>query len=63
MEREITITDNFMFATVMQNEGICRPFLERMLGIGIEKSVYLEREKDCRSTRLRTCAPNTRGCR
>ena len=32
-------------ATVMQNEGICRPFLERMLGIGIEKIVYLEREK------------------
>ena len=50
-------------ATVMQNEGICSPFLERMLGIGIEKIVYLEREKDCRSTRLRTCAPNTRGCR
>ena len=37
-----------MFATVMQNEGICRPFLERMLGIGIEKIVYLEREKDLR---------------
>ncbi len=48
MEREITITDNFMFATVMQNEGICSPFLERMLGIGIEKIVYLEREKDLR---------------
>ena len=37
MAKEIRITDNFMFATVMKNENICRPFIERMLGIGIEK--------------------------
>ena len=48
MPEEIRITDNFMFATVMQNEEICRPFIERMLGISIEKIVYLEREKDLR---------------
>ena len=49
MTEEIRITDNFMFATVMQNERICRPFIERMLGISIEKIVYLEREKDLKS--------------
>lgn len=48
MSKEIRITDNFMFATVMQNEKICRPFIERMLGISIEKIEYLEREKDLR---------------
>ncbi|WP_407399251.1 Rpn family recombination-promoting nuclease/putative transposase [Treponema sp.] len=48
MEKEITITDNFMFATVMKDESVCRPFLERMLEISIEKIVYLEREKDLR---------------
>ena len=49
MPEEIRITDNFMFATVMQNERICRPFIERMLGISIEKIIYLEREKDLKS--------------
>ena len=49
MPEEIRITDNFMFATVMKNEKICRPFIERMLGISIEKIVYLEREKDLRT--------------
>ena len=33
----------------MQNERICRPFIERMLGISIEKIIYLEREKDLKS--------------
>lgn len=46
---EITITDNFMFATVMQNEDICRQFIERMLDLRIEKIIYLEREKDLRA--------------
>lgn len=49
MSKEIRITDNFMFATVMKNENICRPFIERMLGISIEKIEYLEREKDLRA--------------
>ena len=42
-----------MFATVMQNERICRPFIERMLGISIEKIIYLEREKDLYSKGIR----------
>lgn len=42
---KITITNNFMFATVMLNERICKGFLERMLDIKIRKIVYLEREK------------------
>lgn len=49
MSKEITITDNFMFATVMQNESICTQFVERMLGINIKKIVYLDREKDLRT--------------
>lgn len=49
MAKEIRITDNFMFATVMKNENICRPFIERMLGISVEKIEYLEREKDLRA--------------
>ena len=61
MAKEIRITDNFMFATVMKNENICRPFIERMLGISVEKIEYLEREKDLRADpfskgiRLWTC--------
>ena len=38
-----------MFATVMQNEDICRQFIERMLDLRIEKIIYLEREKDLRT--------------
>ncbi|WP_407398462.1 Rpn family recombination-promoting nuclease/putative transposase [Treponema sp.] len=49
MSKEIRITDNFMCATVMKNEYICRSFIERMLGINIEKIEYLEREKDLRA--------------
>ena len=41
---EITITDNFMFASVMQNEEICKGFIERMLEIKVEKIIYLERD-------------------
>lgn len=35
--QELTIKDNFMFGAVMADEGMCREFLEMVLGFPIEK--------------------------
>ena len=54
----IGISDDFMFGTVMRNPEYCRPFLETVLGIQIEKIVYPSSQKvidlkaDARSIRL-----------
>ena len=38
---ELTIADDFMFCKVMQNEGICKEFLEMVLAGQIGKIAYL----------------------
>ena len=38
---DLTIADDFMFCKVMQNEGICKEFLEMVLSDKIGKIVYL----------------------
>ena len=38
---ELTIADDFMFCKVMQNEGICKEFLEMILAGQIGKIAYL----------------------
>ena len=42
--KKITITNNFMFCTVMQDEEICREFLEIMLHIKIDRLTYVKSE-------------------
>ena len=38
---DLTIADDFMFCKVMQNEGICKEFLEMVLSNKIGKIAYL----------------------
>ena len=38
---DLTIADDFMFCRVMQNEGICKEFLEMVLADKIGKIAYL----------------------
>ncbi len=41
----LTISDNFLFQKVMQDEEICKEFIENLLNIKIKKVVYTESEK------------------
>lgn len=34
---ELQIKDDFMFSVIMRNPGFCKPFLERVLGVGISR--------------------------
>ena len=38
---ELTISDDFMFCKVMEQESLCRPFLEMLFSTKIEKITYL----------------------
>lgn len=55
---KIDIKDNFMFCTVMRKPGLCKEFLERVLGVSIKKIQYVDGEKsvdiaiDAKSIRL-----------
>ena len=42
---ELTITDDFMFGAVMRDPEKCKPLLEMVLGIKINKIEYLEPQK------------------
>ena len=35
--QELTIKDNFMFGAVMADEDNCKPFLQMVLGVSIER--------------------------
>ena len=43
---ELTFADNFLFCKIMEDENICRQFLEILLPIKIEKIKYLNTEKE-----------------
>ena len=45
---ELELTDDFMFAAVMQDPEVCRELLERLLKIKIEKVEYPELQKEIR---------------
>ena len=55
---DLTIADDFMFCKVMQNEGICKEFLEMVLSDKIGKIAYLSPQNsvvtgiDAKSIRL-----------
>ena len=43
---ELTFADNFLFCKIMEDENICRQFLEILLPIKIERIEYLNTEKE-----------------
>lgn len=43
--KDATISNNFMFRLVMEKPDLCKPLIERILGIKIKNIVYLEPEK------------------
>ncbi|MFR3412251.1 MAG: hypothetical protein ACLTS1_06890 [Coprococcus sp.] len=55
---ELGFTNDFMFCKIMQDKDICKPFLEEILGIKIDRIEYLEPQKtidlkvDAKSVRL-----------
>ena len=38
---ELTFADDFMFCKIMEHESLCRPFLEMLFSIQIDKIIYL----------------------
>ena len=38
---DLTIADDFMFCKIMEHESLCRPFLEMLLTVNIDKITYL----------------------
>ena len=38
---DLTLADDFMFCKVMEHESLCRPFLEMLFSVKIEKITYL----------------------
>lgn len=43
--KPVTIQDDMMFGTVMADPEYCKPFLETILGVKIQKLEYPERQK------------------
>ena len=43
---ELPLHSDFMFSQVMRSEGICKLFLEALLGISIQRIEFLDRQKD-----------------
>ena len=38
---DLTIADDFMFCKIMEHESLCRPFLEMLFTVNIDKITYL----------------------
>ena len=55
---ELGLSNDFMFGKIMQNEKICKTFLEQILNLEIDHIEYIESQKtinekiDARSVRL-----------
>ena len=47
---KLELKDDFMFGKVMQNEAICKEFLERLMDIKIDNIRYPERQKSLKIT-------------
>ena len=48
---ELELKDDFMFGIVMRQPEYCKPFLETILGVSIQKIEYLENQKTIELTR------------
>lgn len=42
---KLGLANDFMFGKIMQSERYCKPFLEQLLGISIDRIEYVERQK------------------
>lgn len=55
---ELQLKDDFMFSVIMRNPKLCKPFLERILGIKIRRIEYpksqetIDLSADAKSVRL-----------
>ncbi len=47
---ELPLRNDFMFTAVMQQETICRMFLQELLGLPIERIQYVDKQKDLSDT-------------
>lgn len=47
---KLELKDDFMFGKVMQNEAICKEFLEHLMDIKIDNITYPERQKSLKIT-------------
>ena len=45
LDKDLTISNSFMFAKVMSEEPFCKEMLQRILGVKIRKIEYIEAEK------------------
>ena len=43
--KELTISDNFLFQNIMQDEGVCKHFIEKLLHIKVNDIKYQQYEK------------------
>ena len=44
--KDLKLTDDYLFSQIMREEDFCKLFLEMLLGIKIQKVVYLEAQKE-----------------
>ena len=44
--KDLKLTDDYLFSQIMREEDFCKLFLEMLMGIRIQKVVYLEAQKE-----------------
>ena len=44
--KDLKLTDDYLFSQIMREEDFCKLFLEMLMGIKVEKVVYLEAQKE-----------------
>ena len=44
--QDLKLTDDYLFSQIMREEDFCKLFLEMLMGIKVEKVVYLEAQKE-----------------
>ena len=44
--KDLKLTDDYLFSRIMREEDFCKLFLEMLMGIRIQKVVYLEAQKE-----------------
>ncbi len=55
--KDLKLTDDYLFSRIMREEDFCKLFLEMLMGIRIQKVVYLEAQKEV------TLFPQSKGVR
>ena len=50
--KDLKLTDDYLFSQIMREEDFCKLFLEMLMGIKIQKVVYLEAQKEVNLIRM-----------